>query len=157
MVDIISRVIKKIVILIYKIVNFRLFKNGVILFGIPQLIKRGNIIFEKGVRINEKVFIHGAGGVTVGENTTLSHGVSIISTGYDINNWDTNKILKEHKDEQVILGKNIWICANVTILPGVSINDDIIVAAGSVVTKNLLESGYIYGGVPAKKLKKIEG
>ena len=46
------------------------------------------------------------------------------------------------------------IGSNVTILSGVTINDNCVVAAGSVVTKDLM-SGAVYGGVPAKKIKEI--
>src|SRR5690606_8953472 len=125
----------------------------VVLYGIPKLINRGNIIINKSVRINENVFIHGAGGVVIDENTTLSYGVSIISTGYATNNWEKNKIEKIHEHKKIKIGKNVWICANVTILPGSIIENDIIVAAGSVVTGNLSDSGYIYGGIPARKIK----
>lgn len=155
MVEFISRILKKVLIIIHKCVNFKLYKNGVILYGIPKLIKRKKIDINKDVRVNDNVFIHGAGGVTIKENVTLSYGVTILSTGYDISNWDINKIRKLHKDKSIVIGKNVWVCANVTILPGVKIGDDIIIAAGSVVTKDLIESGYIYGGVPAKKIRKI--
>lgn len=155
MVELISKIMKRLLIIGYKGINFKVYKNGVILYGIPNLVIRRNINLGKNVRINDRVFIHGAGGVTIKENATLSYGVTILSTGYDTNNWNINKIKKIHKDEGVIIGRNVWVCANTTILPGVKIEDDIIIAAGSVVTKNLLEVGYIYGGIPAKKLKKI--
>ena len=54
----------------------------------------------------------------------------------------------------VTIGSNVYIGSRVTILPGVNIGNEIIIAAGSVVTENL-NSGYIYGGVPAKKIKKL--
>nr|WP_274376925.1 DapH/DapD/GlmU-related protein [Desulforamulus reducens] len=47
------------------------------------------------------------------------------------------------------------MCANVTILPGVEIADNCVVAAGAVVTHNLIENGALYGGVPAKYIKKL--
>lgn len=155
MIELLSKVIKKIYIFIYKLINYKLYKQGAILYGIPKLIKREKIKIEKKVRINENIFMHGAGGIILKENVTLSYGVTILSTGYDTNNWAENKIRKAHKDQKVIIGENVWLCANVTVLPGVNIADDIIVAAGSVVTDSLLESGYMYGGIPAKKIKKI--
>ncbi len=53
------------------------------------------------------------------------------------------------------IGENVWICANVTLLPGTEVADNCIVAAGSVVNKKLLSPGYLYAGVPARKIKKI--
>jgi len=155
LVEILYRVFKKILIVIYKLSNYQLYRKKVILYGIPKLINSNYITIEENVRINDSVFIHGAGHVLIKENVTLSYGVSIISTGYDTNNWNENKINKQHINKKVTIGKNVWLCANVTVLPGVMIAEDIIVAAGSVVTNDLLESGYIYGGVPAKKIKKI--
>lgn len=155
MIEYICSLVKKILIIIHKYINFKLYKNGVILYGIPKLIKRGNVKIGKNVRINDNVFIHGAGGVNINDNVTLSYGVTILSTGYDIDNWQTNKMEKIHKEQSVVIGKNVWVCANATILPGVKIEDDIIIAAGSVVTRDLKELGYIYGGVPAKKIRKL--
>lgn len=54
------------------------------------------------------------------------------------------------------IGKNVWICDNVCILPGVKIGDNCIIAAGSVVTKSFEEEGLLIGGVPAKVIKKME-
>lgn len=54
------------------------------------------------------------------------------------------------------IGKNVWICDNVCILPGVTIGDNCIIAAGSVVTKSFEEEGLLIGGVPAKVIKKME-
>ena len=53
------------------------------------------------------------------------------------------------------LGKNVWIGAHATILPGVTIGDNAIIAAGAVVTKDV-ENNVVVGGVPAKKIKDIE-
>ena len=55
---------------------------------------------------------------------------------------------------EIEIGSDIWIGARVTILSGVKIENRVVVGAGSVVTK-ILETGHIYAGVPAKKIKKI--
>lgn len=49
------------------------------------------------------------------------------------------------------IGDNVWIGANVTILKGVTIENDAIIGAGSVVTKSVLK-GQIVAGVPAKRI-----
>lgn len=53
------------------------------------------------------------------------------------------------------VGEKVWIGGNVTILPGVTIGNNIVVAAGAVVTKDVPDNTLV-GGVPAKKLKDIE-
>ena len=54
----------------------------------------------------------------------------------------------------VIFGKSVWIGSNATILPGVTIGDNSVVAAGAVVTKDVPENTVV-AGVPAKVVKKI--
>lgn len=55
----------------------------------------------------------------------------------------------------VIIGNDVWIVGNVTILPGVKIGNNVVVAAGAVVTKDVPDNCVI-GGVPARKIKDIE-
>jgi len=52
------------------------------------------------------------------------------------------------------IGKGCWICANVLILPGVTIGEGTVVAAGAVVTSDL-EPDCLYAGVPALKIKQL--
>ena len=59
------------------------------------------------------------------------------------------------KPAPIQLGKNVWIGSNSTILQGVTIGDNAIVAAGSVVTKDVL-ANTIVGGVPARYIRSIE-
>jgi serine O-acetyltransferase len=49
--------------------------------------------------------------------------------------------------------KGCYIGANATILPNITIAEKIVIVAGAVVTKNILEIGAVYAGVPAKKIK----
>jgi len=55
---------------------------------------------------------------------------------------------------RIKVGNNVFIGANSSIMPGVTIGDNIVIAAGSVVTKDC-ESDSVYGGVPARKLKTL--
>ena len=55
----------------------------------------------------------------------------------------------------VVIGDNVWLGANVTVLKGVTIGRDTVVAAGSVVTKSLPE-GVLAAGVPAKVIRKLK-
>jgi acetyltransferase-like isoleucine patch superfamily enzyme len=53
------------------------------------------------------------------------------------------------------IGNGVWLGSNVTVLPGVSIGDGAVVAAGAVVTRDVDEMTVV-GGVPAKLIRKIE-
>jgi len=89
--------------------------------------------------------------VTIGDNTVIAHGVMFINDLFatggpangDKNLWKSTTI-----------GNNVSIGSNATILP-VSICDNVVIGAGSVVTKDITESG-IYVGNPAKKIRGIK-
>ncbi|EIE1227921.1 TPA: hypothetical protein ACGVAU_002026 [Vibrio vulnificus] len=55
----------------------------------------------------------------------------------------------------IVVGNNVFLGMNVIVLPGSVIEDDVIVGAGSIV-KGTLEKGYVYAGVPVKKICSIE-
>ena len=55
----------------------------------------------------------------------------------------------------VNIGNDVWIGGNVTILPGVNIGNNVVIAAGAVVTKDVPDNSLI-GGVPAKIIREIE-
>ena len=89
--------------------------------------------------------------VTIGDNTVIAHGVMFINDLFatggpangDKNLWKSTTI-----------GNNVSIGSNATILP-VTIYDNVVIGAGSVVTKDIKESG-IYVGNPAKKIRGIK-
>ena len=152
----IDRIVLKIREVIHYIFHIYIyFGKRIILRGVPKILYAKNIRFGNNVRLNDRVYLHAAKGITIGENTTLSYGVTIITESYNIN--DYNKYVQRyHLGAPVVIGKNVWICANSTILPGVTIGNNIIVGAGSVVTKDLLEENSLYAGNPAKFIKKME-
>jgi len=88
--------------------------------------------------------------VTIGDNTVVAHGVMFIN---DL--FSTGKPANGDKNlwKSTTIGNNVSIGSNSTILP-ISICDDVVIGAGSVVTKDINESG-IYLGNPAKKVRDI--
>ncbi|MGX7030433.1 acyltransferase [Vagococcus zengguangii] len=140
---------------LFKILNYRYFGKKTKLFGIPKLIHHKNIKFGNHVRINENIYINASGGVNVGNNVTLSRGVSIYSTGYSLVDWEKNKYKKLHIDKEVNIKDNVWVGANSLILAGVTIEEGIVVAAGSIVNKSLMSPNSLYAGCPARKIKEL--
>jgi maltose O-acetyltransferase len=59
------------------------------------------------------------------------------------------------KAAPVRIGNDVWIGGNVTILPGVTIGNNVVVAAGAVVTKDVPDDSLV-GGVPARLIREIE-
>lgn len=88
--------------------------------------------------------------VTIGDNTIVAHGVMFIN---DL--FATGKPANGNKNlwKSTAIGNNVSIGSNSTILP-INICDDVVIGAGSVVTKDIKVSG-IYLGNPAKKVRNI--
>ncbi|MBO3078328.1 acyltransferase [Mammaliicoccus vitulinus] len=92
--------------------------------------------------------------ITIGNHVTITRGVSFIT--HDGGVWVfRNKEKNIDVFGKIKVGNNVFIGLNSLILPGVTIGDNVVVAAGSVVTKNI-ESDSVVGGNPARKIRSIE-
>lgn len=94
-------------------------------------------------------YVQGINKIYIGDYTLFAPGIKIISA-----NHDKKDLMKHDKTtDPIIIGKNCWIGANAVILPGVQLGDNVIVAAGAVVSKSF-PSDVVLGGVPAKIIGK---
>jgi acetyltransferase-like isoleucine patch superfamily enzyme len=109
------------------------------------------ISFGTRVDIGENVVIRGGGGVIIGSNVLIAAGTVITSQGHPINppRWGRNI------SNPVSIGNEVWIGANAVILPGVTIGDGAIVAAGAVVSRDV-PSYTVVAGVPARVIRTID-
>lgn len=109
---------------------------------------------QKGVRIGNKCRIQSHAFicelVTIGNNCFISHGSMFINDTFSIGGPAMGK---KELWKPTYIGNNVSIGTNATILP-VKITDNVVIGAGSVVTKDILEPG-IYAGNPAKKLRGL--
>lgn len=94
-------------------------------------------------------YFSGINKIYIGDYTIFAPGVKVISANH--NKKDYNK--HDKTVGPIIIGKNCWLGANSIILPGVILGDNVIVAAGAVVTKSF-PSNVIIGGNPAKIIKE---
>ena len=94
------------------------------------------------------------GPVTIGCHVNLAQGITV--TGLNHNFESTDKRIDEQgvSTLQVTIGDDIWIGANAAIMPGVTIGNHCVVAAGAVVTKDVPPHSLV-AGVPAKIIKQI--
>ncbi len=95
-------------------------------------------------------YITGRGGIEIGDYTQIAPNVVIVSANHDV--YDSRK----HITAKVTIGKYCWIGAGAKIMPGVTLGDWTIVAAGAVVTKSFPNGYCIVAGVPAKQLKDLD-
>lgn len=116
----------------------------------PEQLSIGNYC-----KINEGVVINARGGCSIGNGVTLSGGCKLITSGYDLDKWkESNE--RVHQNRPIVIGDNVWVCTNAVICPGVSIlGNHVVVAAGAVVTKDVLEDNCIVAGIPAKICKRF--
>lgn len=81
--------------------------------------------------------------ITIGDNSVIGYNTTILTHEY---------LIHEYRLGEVVIGSNVMIGANTTILPGVTIGDEAIIAAGSVVHRDV-ESGSFVGGNPLQVIR----
>ena len=114
--------------------------------------------FGKNITIGDRVFINSdckfqdQGGIIIDEGALIGHGVVLATLNHD---FDPAKRQQLHP-APIHIGKGVWIGANATVTAGVTIGDNAVIAAGAVVNKDV-PANAIYGGVPAKFIKWIDG
>lgn len=109
-----------------------------------------NITVGKNVFFNTGCSFQDRGGISIGDGTMIGMNVTIATLNHGLP-LETRNVTYP---SPVIIGDNVWIGSNATILPGVTIGDNSVVAAGAVVTKDV-PGNTVVAGVPAKELKKI--
>lgn len=109
-----------------------------------------NITIGKNVFFNTGCSFQDRGGVSIGNGSMLGMNVTIATLNHGLSSETRNTTYPS----PVIIGENVWIGSNATILPGVTIGNNSVVAAGAVVTKDVPEN-VVVAGVPAKVLKEI--
>lgn len=136
------------------------------------LLRLSGAKIGSNVRICSSVMIIGAGELTIGDNTWVGHrclisASSSIKIGKNVDiapnvyigngtheiTPDKERIASIELAKDIVIGNGCWLCANVTILPGVTIGDKCVVAAGSVVTKSY-GNMKLLAGIPAV-VKKV--
>jgi acetyltransferase-like isoleucine patch superfamily enzyme len=110
---------------------------------------QGRINIGNRAAINSFARLFGHGGIEIGEDTQIGPGTLITTTDHDVYGN------LEASFKQVVIGRRVWIGANVTILPGIHIGDYAVIGAGSVVTRHV-PARSIAVGVPARVIKELD-
>ena len=104
---------------------------------------------ESSPGVSPGCYIHGSGGIVIGDYTQIAPNVGIISSNHNLED------LRLKSNGKVVIGAYCWIGMNSMVLPGVKLGDFTIVGAGSVVTKSFEEGYCVIAGNPAKKIKSL--
>jgi acetyltransferase-like isoleucine patch superfamily enzyme len=120
----------------------------------PFFTADGNEIrIGRNVFVNQNCTFYGLGGLDIGDDVMIGPNVSIITSGHPIEPSERrNGVVAK----PIVIERNVWIAAGATIIGGVTVGENSVVAAGSVVTKNVPPNTLV-GGNPARIIRSIGG
>lgn len=115
-----------------------------------------NAVGDVMIGDHTRVGIHNTiiGPVSIGNHVNLAQGITVTALNHNFS--DPDKLIDEQGISTAVvhIGDDVWIGANAVVLPGVTIGNHSVVAAGAIVTKDVPQ-GSLVAGVPAKILKQI--
>jgi acetyltransferase-like isoleucine patch superfamily enzyme len=120
-------------------------------FGLNDLGE--GITIGDNVGIGDFAHLGGAGGLEIGDDCIIGPYFSCHPENHNFDQLDQPIRLQGVSRQGIKIGKNCWVGAKVTILDGVTIGDNCVLAAGAVITQSF-PSNCVIGGVPAKILKQ---
>lgn len=112
--------------------------------------------FGKNITVGKRVFINSGcrfqdqGGISIGDDCLIGHNAVLATLNHDL----APSRRADMHPAPVTLGRNVWLGSNVTVLPGVSIGDDSVVAAGAVVTRDIPPRSLAVGS-PARVIRSL--
>lgn len=125
--------------------NLQICKRAHLLY--PQLIVVGDDVY-----IGYSVWINAQAGISIGDETILGPFVAI-ATGNHTKLGGSYRF-GAHEKKEVVIKSGCWLAAGVTVSPGVCLEKGTLLAAGAAISSNS-EGDSIYGGVPARLIKKV--
>ena len=108
---------------------------------------RSELILGDGVAVGDRTEIHAGNSVKIGDGTLIAWDCCIMDRDYHKFESETEVT------RPVVIGKRVWIGCNVLIMKGVTVGDGAVIAAGSVVTKDVPAAALV-GGNPARIIKE---
>lgn len=120
---------------------------------IPPFYTTGgeNIRVGRDVFINQNCTMYDLGGIDIGDDVMIGPNVSIITSGHPLEPARRRAFVTA---KPIVIERNVWIAAGVTIIGGVTIGENAVVAAGSVVTRDVPPNTLV-GGNPARVIRSI--
>lgn len=111
------------------------------------VIKPWRISIGERTIINEHCHLDGRGGITIGNDSSISI-YSILLTGtHDSNTFG-------YVEKPITIGDKVWVCAGSIVCPGCELKDKVLIGAGSTLKAGVYSEDYFYSGVPAVFVRK---
>lgn len=111
-----------------------------------------NIRVGRNVFINQACMLNDIGGIEIGDDVMLSPRVSLLTAGHPL---DRGRRRRQIVAAPIAIERNVWLGAGATVLQGVTIGSDAVVAAGAIVTRDVPPRTLV-AGVPAQVLRQID-
>ncbi|WP_462323580.1 acyltransferase [Desulfoplanes sp.] len=112
----------------------------------------GDIRIKKHVHISRGSYINGIGNVVIGNDCMVGPHVVLISGTHNYRDMNTPIRKQGSTKKMIVIEDNVWLAANVNVMPGVRVGEGSVVGAGAVVTKDIPPYS-IAVGVPARIIK----
>lgn len=128
--------------------------EGSVLYPGVKLSFPEHVFIGKAVSIAPGVVLGASsqGTITIGDRCAIAAGTRFVTPTHDYNILPISSV---GINKSIIIGNDVWIGTAAIILPGVSINDGAVIAAGAVVTKDVPRD-CVVGGIPAKIIKQLD-
>jgi acetyltransferase-like isoleucine patch superfamily enzyme len=110
-----------------------------------------NIRVGRNVFINQNCTLNDIGGITIGDEVFIGPRVNLISSGHPLDPMYRRSHIVA---APITIETGAWLCTGATVLQGVTVGKDSVVAAGAVVTRDV-PAGVLVGGVPARVLRSV--
>jgi acetyltransferase-like isoleucine patch superfamily enzyme len=106
----------------------------------------------RNVFVNQNCTFYDLGGLDIADDVMIGPNVSLITTGHPL---DASQRRGVTIGKPIAIERNVWIAAGATIIGGVTVGENSVVAAGSVVTKDVPRNAFV-GGNPARLIRSID-
>jgi acetyltransferase-like isoleucine patch superfamily enzyme len=118
-----------------------------------KIISYKNVWIGSNVSVANQVILDGRGGLYLGDGCLIGFQTIFITCTHKSEQLDLPVHHQGFYSKPITVGKNTWLGARCTILPGVTIGDSAIIAAGSVITKDI-PPGVVAAGVPCRVISQ---
>lgn len=126
--------------------------DNVAIYSNAYLLHPENMRIGSNVTFQPMVYLEASGGITVGSDVSFAHGATVMSETHVYADRQTPFKCQGMVKKPVVIGNDVWIGAKATILLGVTVGSGAVIAAHSVVNRDVAEFT-VMGGAPAKILK----
>lgn len=117
-----------------------------------QCVFGKNIYFKGMAMLNYNCILLDSARIEIGHKTLIGPGCSLICTNHSVDAEE--RLQGVFRNREIVIGSKVWLGANVTVCPGVTIGDRAVIGAGSVVTKDI-PAEVVAAGNPCRVLRPI--